>query len=108
MLSQQDGQWDVILPPGQVRFDPQAHANGYVQHVDHDGDGTIVAGPVAPAQFDGEVARPSAGRRAGRCDTTPILAGLGVDDERIADLRARQIVAVIRRATPDHDGDRSP
>ena len=90
LLAQQDGQWDVLLPAGQVRRDAQAQANGYVQCVQHDGDGKIVLVP-APAQFDGEV--PQLGRAPSLgADTDDVLRARGLDDHAIADLRARGIV----------------
>ena len=52
LLSTQDGQWDIVLPAGQVQYDEQARANGYVQRVDHDGDGKVVL-VSAPVQFGG-------------------------------------------------------
>jgi crotonobetainyl-CoA:carnitine CoA-transferase CaiB-like acyl-CoA transferase len=90
LLSQQDGQWDVLLPAGQVQYDPQARANGYVQRIQHDGDGKIVLA-AAPAQFDGEV--PQLGKApAFGADTDDVLRARGLDDEAIADLRARGII----------------
>lgn len=90
LLSQQDGQWDVLLPAGRVQFDRQAQANGYVQRVQHDGDGTIVLVP-APAQFDGEV--PQLGRApAFGADTDDVLRTQGLDDQAITDLRTRGII----------------
>jgi crotonobetainyl-CoA:carnitine CoA-transferase CaiB-like acyl-CoA transferase len=80
----------VLLPAGQVQHDPQARANGYVQRIQHDGDGKIVLA-AAPAQFDGEV--PQLGRApAFGADTDDVLRARGLDDEAIADLRARGII----------------
>lgn len=90
LLSQQHGQWDVLLPAGRVQHDEQAQANGYVQRVQHDGEGKVVLVP-APAQFDGLV--PQLGRApALGADTDQVLRERGLDDETIADLRARGIV----------------
>lgn len=90
VLSTTDGQWDVLLPAGQVQHDPQAVANGYVQRVEHDGEGKIVLVP-APAQFDGEV--PTLGRAPTfGADTDDVLRSQGLDDDVIADLRARAII----------------
>jgi crotonobetainyl-CoA:carnitine CoA-transferase CaiB-like acyl-CoA transferase len=90
VLSQQHGQWDVLLPAGQVQHDPQALANGYVQRVEHDGEGKIVLVP-APVQFDGEV--PTLGKApAFGADTDDVLRSHGHDDEAIADLRARGVI----------------
>jgi crotonobetainyl-CoA:carnitine CoA-transferase CaiB-like acyl-CoA transferase len=90
ILSQQEGQWDVLLPAGQVRNDPQAQANGYVQRIEHDGGGTIDLVP-APAQFDGQV--PALGRAPTiGAHTDEVLSAQGLDDATIVDLRARGIV----------------
>ncbi|MGH9086299.1 MAG: CaiB/BaiF CoA transferase family protein [Acidimicrobiales bacterium] len=90
LLSQQDGQWDVLLPAGRVQNDLQAQANGYVQRVQHEGAGKVVLVP-APAQFDGQV--PQLGRApALGADTDEVLRERGLDDEAIADLHARGIV----------------
>ena len=53
-----------VLPAGQVQHDEQAQANGYVQRIEHDGDGKVVL-VAAPVQFDGEapVARQGADLR---------------------------------------------
>jgi crotonobetainyl-CoA:carnitine CoA-transferase CaiB-like acyl-CoA transferase len=90
LLSQQDGQWDVLLPAGQVRNDAQVQANGYVQRIEHDGDGEILLVP-APAQFDGEV--PTLGMApAFGADTDAVLRDQGLDDDAIAGLRARGVI----------------
>ena len=91
ILSAQDGQWDVLIPAGQVQHDLQAQANGYVQRVEHEGDGTIVLVP-APAQFDGVA--PVLGRAPTfGADTDEVLRSQGVTDDAIADLRSRRIIA---------------
>src|SRR6478609_5551692 len=54
VLSRQQGQWDVFLQAGRVRYDEQVQANEFAQLVRHDGDGKVVLVP-APAQFGGEV-----------------------------------------------------
>ena len=90
LLSQQEGQWDVLLSAGQVQHDSQAQANGYVQRIDHDGEGSVVLVP-APAQFDGET--PTLGKApAHGADTDDVLRAHGLDDTRINDLRSRKIV----------------
>ncbi len=91
LLDTQDGQWDTVQPAGKVRHDPQALANGYVQRIEHDGDGKIVLVP-APVQFDGEV--PVLGKAPTfSADTDAVLAAQGMDDSTIDDLRSRGIVA---------------
>jgi len=91
VLSQQEGQWDVILPAGQVQFDAQAQANGYVQRIEHDGDGKIVL-VAAPAQFDGETPRLGKAPTFG-ADTDQVLADCGLDGKTIASLREQKIVS---------------
>jgi crotonobetainyl-CoA:carnitine CoA-transferase CaiB-like acyl-CoA transferase len=90
LLSAQDGQWDVLMPAGHAQDDLQARADGYVQRVDHDGDGKIVL-VAAPAQFDGEAPRLGKAPEMG-ADTDEVLAAHGFDEAAIADLRARKIV----------------
>ena len=80
ILARQDGQWDVLLPAGQVRDDAQALANGYVQRVEHEGDGKVVLVP-APAQFDGEVTQLGKAPTLGS-DTDDVLAAHGYDERR--------------------------
>ncbi len=76
---------------GQVQHDDQALANGYVQRVEHDGDGKIVL-VAAPVQFDGEP--PALGKApAFGADTDDVLRAHGRDDAAIADLRARGVIA---------------
>jgi crotonobetainyl-CoA:carnitine CoA-transferase CaiB-like acyl-CoA transferase len=91
MLSRQDGQWDIALPAGQVQDDEQAQANGYVQRIQHDGDGKVVLVP-APVQFDGEA--PKLGKAPTfDADTDEVLRDQGYDDAAIAELRARRVIA---------------
>ena len=49
VLSRQQGQWDVFLKAGRVRYDEQVQANEYAQLVEHDGDGKVVLVPGAGA-----------------------------------------------------------
>ena len=90
VLSRQDGQWDVFLKGGRVRFDEQVRANEYAQHVEHEGDGKIVLVP-APAQFDGDVTRLGTAPTLGS-DTDDVLTAHGFDEAAIADLRDRGVV----------------
>lgn len=90
LLGRQEGQWDVLLPAGRVRDDAQARANGYVQRVEHDGEGKIVLVP-APVQFDGEA--PVLGRApALGADSEAVLRDHGFDEEAIGQLRNRTII----------------
>jgi crotonobetainyl-CoA:carnitine CoA-transferase CaiB-like acyl-CoA transferase len=90
LLGRQEGQWDTVLAAGQVRHDLQAQANGYVQRIEHDGNGEIVLVP-APVQFDGQVPKLGKAPRFG-ADTDDVLRARGYDDAARADLRARGIV----------------
>jgi crotonobetainyl-CoA:carnitine CoA-transferase CaiB-like acyl-CoA transferase len=91
LLDTQDGQWDTVQPAGAVREDRQALANGYVQRIQHDGDGKVVL-VAAPVQFNGEV--PVLGKApAFSADTDEVLRGHGLDEAAIADLRSRRIIA---------------
>ena len=91
LLSQQNGQWDTVLPAGQVQHDEQARANGYVQRIEHDGGGKVVL-VAAPVQFGGHV--PQLGKApAFGADTDDVLRAQGFTDDAIADLRSRGIIA---------------
>ena len=79
LLSRQQGQWDVFLKAGEVRYDEQVQANEFAQLVQHDGDGKVVLVP-APAQFGGEVSQLGRGPALG-ADTDALLAELGYDDD---------------------------
>ena len=90
VLSRQQGQWDVFLKAGEVRYDEQVQANDYAQLIQHDGDGKVVLVP-APAQFGGEVTTLGKGPALG-ADTDAVLAELGFDQAAIDDLRFRGVV----------------
>jgi crotonobetainyl-CoA:carnitine CoA-transferase CaiB-like acyl-CoA transferase len=90
VLSRQQGQWDVFLKAGEVRYDEQVQANDYAQLIEHDGDGKVVLVP-APAQFGGEVTQLGRGPALG-ADTDAVLAELGFDRAAIDGLRSREVV----------------
>ena len=90
LLAKQDGQWDTVLPAGQLQHDAQAQANGYVQRVEHAGDGKIVL-VAAPVQFDGQPPKLGKAPIFG-ADTDDVLKAHGLDDAAIDDLRARKII----------------
>lgn len=91
LLSKQDGQWDTVLQAGQVQYDTQARANGYVQRIEHDGEGKVVLVP-APVQFDEEA--PVLGRAPIFSEhTEEVLRAQGLSDDEIADLRTRGVIA---------------
>ncbi len=90
VLSRQQGQWDVFLKAGRVRYDEQVLANEYAQLVEHDDDGKVVLVP-APAQFGGEVTQLGRGPALG-ADTDAVMAELGFDAAAIAGLRERGVI----------------
>ena len=74
-----------------MQYDEQARANGYVQRVDHDGDGKVVL-VSAPVQFGGHA--PQLGKApAFGADTDDVMRAQGVADDAIADLRSRGVIA---------------
>ena len=90
VLSRQQGQWDVFLRAGRVRYDEQVLANEYAQLIEHDDDGKVVLVP-APAQFGGEVTQLGRGPALG-ADTDDVMAELGFDAAAIAGLRERGVI----------------
>ena len=100
LLAQQDGQWDVMLPAGRVRHDPQAQANGYVQPVAHDGDGEVVLVPhrrsstARSRSSDGHRRSAStptrcSGPRASTSRRSPTCGHAGSSGERSAEVTMR-------------------
>ena len=84
VLSRQDGQWDVFLPAGRIRYDEQVQANEFAQEIENDQGGKLVLVP-APAQFDGVVSQLRNAPKLG-ADTDEVLRRLG--RERRRDRRA--------------------
>jgi crotonobetainyl-CoA:carnitine CoA-transferase CaiB-like acyl-CoA transferase len=84
VLSQGQGQWDIVQQVGELRQDVQARANGYLQAVDH-GDGRTLMLVAAPVQFDEAPARLAPAPRLGE-HTAAVLATLGVGKEELAAL----------------------
>jgi crotonobetainyl-CoA:carnitine CoA-transferase CaiB-like acyl-CoA transferase len=89
-LARQQGQWDVFLKAGRVRYDEQVQANEYAQLIEHDDDGKVVLVP-APAQFGGEVTQLGRGPALG-ADTDDVMTELGFDAAAIAGLRERGVI----------------
>jgi crotonobetainyl-CoA:carnitine CoA-transferase CaiB-like acyl-CoA transferase len=85
------GQWAVVQNVLQVVNDPQALANGYVQNV-RTADGKPFKLVAAPIQFDGEAAAPRPGPDFNQ-HGDEILAGIGLDQEAIIDLKIKGVVA---------------
>ncbi len=86
LLQSQPGQWDVVNRVSDVRVDPQALANEFVQTVDYGNDRELplIANPI---QFDREppelVPAPEFG-----ADTDEILLSLGWDWDAIIEAKA--------------------
>ena len=85
------GQWAVVQDTVEAANDPQSVANGYMQEC-QTASGTPFRLVAAPVQFDGTAAVPS---RAPEFNEhgDQILAGLGLDEEAILDLKIRGVVA---------------
>jgi crotonobetainyl-CoA:carnitine CoA-transferase CaiB-like acyl-CoA transferase len=86
LLASQPGQWDVLNRVGDVKVDPQAVVNGFVQTVDY-GQGRELPLIANPVQFDREppelVPAPDFG-----ADTDEILLALGWDWDAIIEAKA--------------------
>jgi crotonobetainyl-CoA:carnitine CoA-transferase CaiB-like acyl-CoA transferase len=90
-LASFSGQWAVVQDTLEAVVDPQTVANGYVQEC-HTASGTPFRLVAAPVQFDEEPAVP--GRAPGFNEHgDSILAGLGLDEDAIIDLKVRGVVA---------------
>lgn len=89
-LSEQDGQWDVVRAPGEVLRDPQVAANGYTQTVTAS-SGRPMQVVMAPVQFD-ERPNTTAPAPALGADTDRILLELGVDWDRLVELKSKGVV----------------
>ncbi len=85
------GQWAVVQDTLEAAADPQTVANGYIQDC-QTATGTPFRLVAAPVQFDEE---PPVPRRAPEFNEhgDRILAGIGLDEEAIIDLKIRGIVA---------------
>jgi len=90
ILSQQDGQWDVVQEVGEMKDDGQVQANGYLQRADY-GDGTTIPMVGLPMLFDG---KPLPARRSPDlgADSDSILESLGYDEDGIIDLKVKGVV----------------
>jgi crotonobetainyl-CoA:carnitine CoA-transferase CaiB-like acyl-CoA transferase len=85
------GQWAVVQDTLEAAADPQTVANGYIQEC-QTAAGTPFRLVAAPVQFDEEPPVPT---RAPEFNEhgDGILAGIGLDEDAIIDLKIRGIVA---------------
>ncbi len=90
LLSQQDGQWDVVQHIGELHKDVQVVANDYIQTV------RCTAGidiPIVsvPCQFDGVVLAAGQSPDVG-AHSDELLAGAGFSEDEIIDLKVKGVV----------------
>jgi crotonobetainyl-CoA:carnitine CoA-transferase CaiB-like acyl-CoA transferase len=80
-----EGQWSAVLDSVEVGRDPQARANGLIQEI-VDADGRTRELVTSPVQFD---ETPPALTRAPQFaeHTDDVLRELGIDDERLIELK---------------------
>ncbi len=90
-LADFSGQWTVVQDTLEAAADPQSVANGYVTELET-AEGIPFRLAAAPVQYDGE---PPKARRAPEFNEhgDAILEGLGIDWEKIVDLKVRGVVA---------------
>jgi crotonobetainyl-CoA:carnitine CoA-transferase CaiB-like acyl-CoA transferase len=85
------GQWAIVQDTLEAAADPQTVANGYVQEC-QTASGTPFRLVAAPVQFDEEAAVPARAPEFNEHGDS-ILAGIGLDQDAIIDLKIRGVVA---------------
>ena len=85
ILALQDGQFDVVRLVSELREDPQAISNGFVQHVDY-GLGRTLPLSSSPVQFDRTAPELRPAPEFG-ADTDELLLALGMDWDAIIDAK---------------------
>jgi crotonobetainyl-CoA:carnitine CoA-transferase CaiB-like acyl-CoA transferase len=90
VLADFPGQWTVARTAHEVVQDPQVEPNGYLQTV-HSAAGTPFQLVAAPLQYDGQPAVPRRGPEFNEHGDA-ILASLGLDWDKIVDLKVRGVV----------------
>lgn len=95
ILSTQDGPWSVVKLPGELRSDPQALANDYIQEAPWEQGRTIPMVP-APAQFGMRSPKLQGPPTLGQ-HTHEVLRELGCSDAVIASLQQSGAIACTPR-----------
>lgn len=90
ILSQQEGQWDIVQHVGELKDDRQVQANAYLQQLDTTA-GVPVSVVSTPMQFGGAAlaARPAPDLGA---DSDSVLAELGYSEDEIIALKVEGVV----------------
>jgi crotonobetainyl-CoA:carnitine CoA-transferase CaiB-like acyl-CoA transferase len=92
ILDEIDIVWAPVQTPAQVAADPQAQAAGAFVDVRAE-DGNVFRSVASPVRFDGtDTAEFQTAPTAG-AHTDEILQGLGFAPDKIAELRARRVIA---------------
>lgn len=90
VLAAQPGPWSVVTLPGEMRRDPQALANGYIQEAPWEAGRTIPLVP-APAQFSEQSPHLQGTPTLGE-HTDEVLAEIGMSAAEIDALRAQGVI----------------